>query len=210
METIRKGSKGEAVKTLQKALHLLADGVFGPMTEEAVKEFQHMHGLTADGVVGSKTWAALGVTGGSIAGLQTKTTKRSINEIIVHCSATIEGKDFTVDDIRKWHVRDRGWSDIGYHFVVYRDGSIHKGRNIDIAGAHTTGHNTHSIGVCYVGGCDRNLKPKDTRTPAQKEALLKLMKQLKKDYPKATIHGHYEYANKACPCFKPKEEYRDI
>jgi N-acetylmuramoyl-L-alanine amidase len=210
METIRKGSKGEAVKVLQQALHLLADGSFGPLTEEAVKEFQHSHGLTADGIVGPATWKALGVSDGGSLNLKTKTSKRSINEIICHCSATVEGKDFTVDDIRKWHVKDRGWSDIGYHFVVYRDGSIHKGRDIDKVGAHTTGHNTHSIGVCYVGGLDKNLKPKDTRTQAQKDALLKLMKQLKKDYPKATIHGHYEYANKACPCFKPKEEYKNI
>lgn len=199
---LKKGSKGAEVKELQGLLHILQDGVFGPVTEEAVIEFQKVNGLTPDGIVGDNTWAKL-------KGSTLVKSKRTINEIIVHCSATVEGKDYTTADIKKWHLA-RGFSDIGYHYVIYRDGSIHAGRNVNIGGAHCTGHNSHSIGVCYIGGLDKNLKPKDTRTDAQKDALLKLLKQLKQLYPKATIHGHYEYANKACPCFKPKEEYAHI
>jgi len=206
METIKKGSRGEAVKVLQKALHLIADGIFGPLTEEAVKDFQGLHGLDRDGVVGPATWKALGVKDLGFAGVVTKTTKRSINRIIVHCTATHEGRDYTVAQIRAWH-RQRGWSDIGYHYVVYRDGSIHKGRSVDIAGAHTAGYNTHSIGVVYVGGLDKFGNPKDTRTPEQKAALVKLLSRLRQYYPQASIHGHREYANKACPCFDAKREY---
>lgn len=132
---------------------------------------------------------------------------RTIKEIIVHCSATPEGKDYTVDQIRQWHLA-RGFNDIGYHFVIYRDGSIHKGRPIEKAGAHCLNHNRFSIGICYIGGCAADGKaPKDTRTPEQKEALIKLIMDLLCDYPKATIHGHREFANKACPSFDVQKEY---
>ena len=104
----------------------------------------------------------------------------------------------------------RGWSDIGYHYVVYLDGTIHEGRNVNISGAHCTGHNANSIGVVYVGGLDAKGNAKDTRTNAQKDGLLKLLKDLKKLYPKATIHGHREYAQKDCPCFDAKKEYSNI
>lgn len=211
MQTIKKGSKGEEVRLLQNILHLYVDGIFGRLTEEAVITFQKENKLTQDGIVGPKTWEILlkGQTPFNAA-IQTKTTKRVIKEIIVHCTATKEGVNQTVEQIRNYHVKNLGWSDIAYHFVVYLDGSVHAGRPVDRIGGHTKGHNTYSIGVVYVGGLDKNGKAKDTRTPAQKEALLKLIKQLKKDYPKATIHGHYEFANKACPCFKPKEEYKGI
>ena len=72
---------------------------------------------------------------------------RTINEIIVHCTATPEGKDYTVDDITRWH-KERGSKTIGYHYVVYRDGSVHEGRPLAEVGAHCKGHNAHSIGVC--------------------------------------------------------------
>lgn len=127
---------------------------------------------------------------------------REITRIILHCSATPEGKDFTVADIDKWH-KARGWQGIGYHYVVYRDGSVHEGRNIAVAGAHTSGYNKNSIGVCYIGGVAIDGRtPKDTRTPAQRRALRVLVEQLKKQFPKATVHGHYEFAAKACPSFK--------
>lgn len=127
---------------------------------------------------------------------------REITRIILHCSATPEGKDFTVADIDKWH-KARGWQGIGYHYVVYRDGSVHEGRNIAVAGAHTSGYNKNSIGVCYIGGVAADGKtPKDTRTAAQRRALRVLVEQLKKQFPKATVHGHYEFAAKACPSFK--------
>ena len=133
---------------------------------------------------------------------------RSIDKIIVHCSATREGQHVTVQQIRQWH-QQRNFADIGYHYVIYLDGTVHKGRPIEKPGAHCKGHNAHSIGICYVGGLDRQGKPKDTRTAAQKAALRSLLKELKKQYPKATIHGHCEFANKACPCFNCSE-YRDI
>ena len=132
---------------------------------------------------------------------------RKINKIIIHCSATPEGKDFTVQQIREWHVKGNGWRDIGYHFVIYRDGSIHKGRPIEQVGAHTTGHNAHSIGICYIGGnIADNKTPKDTRTEAQRLALIKLVRELKASYPSATVHGHNEFANKACPSFNVQKE----
>lgn len=216
MLTLKKGCKGPDVKILQHLLHLIEDGIFGPLTEEAVKTFQWEHGLGVDGVVGKLTWKALGVDDNTdIVKLKTKTTKRKINEIIVHCTASIEGKNVTVEEIRKFHTKPvsqggRGWSDIAYHFVVYIDGTIHAGRPVDRAGGHCMNHNAHSIGVVYVGGLDKNGKAKDTRTDAQKEGLLKLLKQLKKDYPNATIHGHREFANKSCPCFDAKTEYKSL
>ena len=135
---------------------------------------------------------------------------RIINEIIIHCSATPEGKDYTIEQIKQWH-KQRGFSDIGYHYVIYRDGSIHSGRPIERIGAHCLKHNAHSIGICYIGGVAKDGKtPKDTRTDAQKESLIKLIKELKAKYPKATVHGHREYANKACQCFDAKCEYKNL
>lgn len=198
---LKKGSKGDEVKELQRLLHLQEDGIFGPLTEKAVKDFQKLNNLTVDGIVGDKTWTKL--KGGLI-----KST-RMINEIIIHCSATKEGQDFTTADIKKWHLA-RGFSDIGYHYVVYRDGSVHTGRDVNSSGAHCLGHNLHSIGVCYIGGLDEKLKPKDTRTQAQKDSLLKLLKQLKQLYPKAAIYPHFKFANKACPCFDAEKEYKNI
>jgi len=135
---------------------------------------------------------------------------RKINEIIVHCAATPEGKDFTVEDITRWH-RKRGFRTIGYHYVIYRDGSVHPGRPIEEVGAHCTGHNSHSIGVCYIGGCTADGKhAKDTRTEAQKAALLSLLKDLHSRFPKAEIHGHREFAAKACPSFDAYKEYKHL
>ncbi|MCM1035529.1 MAG: N-acetylmuramoyl-L-alanine amidase [Paludibacter sp.] len=125
---------------------------------------------------------------------------RTINEIIIHCTATPEGKAVDVQEIDRWH-KECGWKGIGYHYVIYLDGTIHKGRPIEEVGAHCIGHNKHSIGICYVGGCDRLMHPKDTRTTAQRIALRTLVKQLQKQFPQATIHGHNEFANKACPSF---------
>ncbi|MCQ2238240.1 MAG: N-acetylmuramoyl-L-alanine amidase [Bacteroidaceae bacterium] len=130
---------------------------------------------------------------------------RKITEIIIHCSATKEGMDYTVSDIDRWH-RAQGYRKIGYHFVIYRDGSIHVGRSKSEVGAHCIGHNSISIGICYVGGLSADGKPKDTRTPQQKDSLLALIEQLKEEFPGVSIHGHNEFANKACPCFRVPEE----
>lgn len=202
MNVLKKGCRGNDVRTLQAALHLYVDGIFGKLTEEAVKEFQSANGLKADGIVGKETWNKIfGGIGKS---------KRTINEIIVHCSATAEGKDYTIADITRWH-KQRGFTTIGYHYVIYRDGSVHNGRNVNISGAHCTSHNTHSIGVCYIGGCKSDgLSPKDTRTDAQKKALETLLRKLRTLYPNAKIHGHRDYANKACPSFDATKEYKNI
>lgn len=198
MTTIKKGCRGDLVATLQRKINLIPDGIFGAITDEAVRDFQKSHALTVDGIVGPKTWAALGV--GSLP------NTRRIDKIIIHCSATPEGKDFTVDQIRQWHL-DRGFSDVGYHYVIYRDGSIHKGRPIEKVGAHTTGQNAHSIGICLIGGCAADGKtPKDTRTEAQRAALIKLVAELKASYPSVTVHGHNEFAAKACPSFNVQKE----
>lgn len=135
---------------------------------------------------------------------------RKITEIIVHCTATAEGKDYTVADVDRWH-KAQGWSGIGYHWLVYRDGSIHAGRAETKVGAHCKGHNSCSIGVCYVGGLASDGKTsKDTRTPEQKAALLKLLRQLRARYPTAKICGHRDFAAKDCPSFDAKAEYKGI
>jgi len=134
---------------------------------------------------------------------------RQITKIIVHCTATREGQTVTVADVIKWH-KARGFNTIGYHYLIDLNGTLWTGRSEELAGAHTEGHNANSIGICYVGGLDANLKPKDTRTDEQKKILLSTLKYLKKKYPNATIHGHSEFANKACPCFDAKNEYKSI
>ena len=135
---------------------------------------------------------------------------RKITEIIIHCSATIEGKDYTVTDIDRWH-RARGWRRIGYHYVIYRDGSIHEGRPISETGAHCAGHNAHSIGICYIGGLAKDARtPKDTRTPEQRTSLLHLLKQLRSSYQNIPILGHRNYSCKACPCFDAYTEYNPL
>jgi N-acetylmuramoyl-L-alanine amidase len=136
-------------------------------------------------------------------------THRRIDEIFVHCSATREGEWFDVENIRQWHL-NRGFSDVGYHFVVLLDGKIQEGRPVSMMGAHAKGYNRNSIGICYIGGVAQDNSPKDTRTEEQKESILKLLKYLKKKYPDATIRGHREVANKACPSFDAKEEYKDL
>lgn len=212
MELYKVGSKGAMVKRIQQAVGCYPDGVFGKLTEESVKAWQSAHGLIPDGIVGVKTLAKM-----FPQVLRLKKSKRRIDLILVHCTATAEGKDFTVEQIRRWHTapkpKGNGWSDIGYHYVIYRDGTIHEGRNVDISGAHCEGYNAHSIGVVYVGGCEKDGKtPKDTRTEQQKDALLSLLMDLRKIYPQAKIAGHRDYDRKGkdCPSFDAKTEYKDI
>lgn len=134
----------------------------------------------------------------------------NVTEIIVHCTATKEGQSVTVADVDRWH-KAKGWAGIGYHYLVYLDGTIHQGRSENKIGAHCVGHNSHSIGVCYVGGIANDGKTaKDTRTEAQKAGLLKILKELKARYPNAKIYGHRDFAAKACPCFDAKTEYKGI
>lgn len=127
---------------------------------------------------------------------------RRIDEIIIHCSATPRGKRYTVEDVRRWHL-ERGFADVGYHFLIYLDGSVHKGRPIELVGAHCRGHNAHSVGICYIGGLSADGRcSEDTRTPEQKRAIDRTVAALLKRFPGATVHGHNEFAAKACPCYK--------
>ena len=142
-----------------------------------------------------------------------KNTKkmRPINEIIVHCTGTIPSESTTVEAVRKYHMEHNGWKDIGYHYLIYIDGSIHAGRPIDQKGAHCKNHNEGTVGICYVGGLLPNKKPFDTRTNAQKTALRELVTALKICFPTIKkVSGHHDYDNKACPCFDAKAEYNSL
>lgn len=128
---------------------------------------------------------------------------RTINEIILHCTATEEGRDYSVKDVDCWH-RRRGFNQIGYHWLIRLDGRIERGRDENLVGAHCRGHNAHSIGVCYVGGL-RYGRAVDTRTDAQRSAMRRLVGELRRRYPEAKLHCHNEFADKDCPCFKISE-----
>lgn len=130
---------------------------------------------------------------------------RKIEKIIVHCTATPEGRDVSVADVTRWH-RARGFRTIGYHYLIGLDGKVYPGRPLEQVGAHCVGQNAKSVGVCYVGGCDKQMRPKDTRTAAQRESLRELVSELKARFPGATLHGHREFAAKACPSFDVRRE----
>lgn len=130
---------------------------------------------------------------------------RPINKVIIHCSATPEGRDVKTETIKGWHTA-KGWSDIGYHYVIELDGSIVEGRPIELIGAHCLGQNKFSIGICYVGGMNKSMsKPKDTRTEEQKVSLTELMNELKSKFD-LSVHGHNQFSNKACPSFDVENE----
>jgi N-acetylmuramoyl-L-alanine amidase len=131
---------------------------------------------------------------------------RQLNRIILHCTATPEGKHFTVDQIRKWHLA-QGWKDIGYHYVIYLDGTLKEGRPIEQVGAHTKDHNKDSVGIVYVGGVDAKGKAKDTMTQEQETTTVNLIKALREEYGELSLHGHNEFANKACPSFNVKTKF---
>ena len=137
---------------------------------------------------------------------------REITKIIVHCTATPEGREVDVEEIRKWHTEaPRSWSDIGYHFHIKLDGTLQEGRPIERTGAHCAGQNFCSIGISYAGGMTKDMKEaKDTRTQAQKDALLDILYELKEQYPKAKIYGHRDFSVKACPSFDATEEYKHL
>ncbi len=134
---------------------------------------------------------------------------RYIDKIIIHCTATKKGLDFSVDDVRRWHL-EKGFKDIGYHYLISLKGVVQIGRNIDIVGSHTKGYNENSIGICYVGGLDENLNAQDTRTDSQKDAIKLLVKDLQNRYniTNNNIFGHNDFnKNKECPCFDVKKEF---
>lgn len=148
---------------------------------------------------------------------------RKIDEIIVHVSATVEGKKVTAEDIDRMH-KKKGWSGIGYHYVIRIDGTLEEGRPLKKIGAHVRGRNKNSIGICIVGGLNRSMKPKDTRTPMQNITLTNLLITLTKQFPEGKILGHRDTSPdtnkngkvdrhewlKACPCYDAAEEHRWI
>ena len=146
---------------------------------------------------------------------------RKIDTIIIHCTATREGQDVHASDVDKWH-KERGFQMIGYNYLIDLDGTVETGRPMTMSGAHTKGWNSRSVGVCYVGGLDKQGNPKDTRTPAQKKALNDLVYKLLDKYPDVTkIIGHRDTSPdlngdgkitpnewiKACPCFDVQSEF---
>tara|TARA_R110000796_G_scaffold239377_1_gene360065 strand:- start:1035 stop:1445 length:411 start_codon:yes stop_codon:yes gene_type:complete len=135
--------------------------------------------------------------------------KRKINKIIIHCSATPPSMDVDANTVDEWH-KQRGWSGIGYHFFVKRDGQIELGRPLEKSGAHTKGHNKNSIGICYAGGVDSEMIPEDNRTSAQIASLLLLLRLLKNMFPTAIRHGHRDFSPKACPSFDATKEYKGL
>lgn len=134
-------------------------------------------------------------------------------EIIIHCSATKEGQNFDIKDVDRWH-KDKGWKKCGYQIVVKMNGQIQFGRGFKEVGAHCTGHNSSSIGVCYIGGLDKNSKAADTRTAEQKQSLYVVVKMLCEAYgiTEKSIYCHNQLTSKACPCFTKEvfmKEYRE-
>lgn len=136
---------------------------------------------------------------------------REIEEIIIHCSATRADMDYVdVDWVRKIHVEQRGWRDVGYHYFIKRDGVVEQGRPITQVGAHTKGHNSRSVGICYAGGLDANHDPEDNRTPEQVDSMQRLITELMEAIPTIEeVSGHNEYSSKACPCFDVKQWWNE-
>lgn len=134
---------------------------------------------------------------------------RPVNEIVIHTFATRKdwfgGKPFVdkVAEVKRWHVQDNGWSDLGYHYLIGKEGEVATGRPIERVGAHVQGHNTNTIGISLEGGfggvADGEFH--DNYTDAQEESLVDLIKGLRAEYGPLKLSGHNQYANKACPCF---------
>lgn len=135
---------------------------------------------------------------------------RKISKFIIHCTATKKEFDVTVEDLRKWHVEERGWKDIGYHFFIDLKGEVHECRPIEQTGAHTRGHNFDSIGIAYAGGLGSDSAWYDTRNKEQKVALEDLLCYLKIQYPQGKVYGHRDFSEKMCPSFDAREEYEWI
>jgi N-acetylmuramoyl-L-alanine amidase len=167
------------------------DGRWGPQTEGAVTAaLDRLYAPPEPGAVSA-----------AVVALQPKAS-RSVTEIVIHCTATPEGQDYSLATIRGWHMA-MGWSDIGYHYIIHPGGGIEAGRPEERIGAHVIGHNTGTLGVSYIGGVAADGKTaKDTRTGQQRVMLMALCRALAAKYPDVTkISGHNQYANKACPSF---------
>lgn len=214
MKTLRLGSTGDDVRTLQRLLGIPADGIFGNNTELTVIAYQLEHGLTADGIVGAKTWAVL---------MPKSNNPRKITHIFVHCTAGSQSE--TPQGLLNFFYRVKRWSRPGYHYVVSADGTI---TNIWPESKYSNGvknMNSHSINIAWIGGVDKaHPMGIDNRTEAQKRSLRLLLKELRAKYPKAVIMGHRDTSPdlnhngiidpweriKECPCFDAMIEYKDI
>lgn len=134
-------------------------------------------------------------------------SERVIDLIVIHCSATREDRRYVLSQLDRDH-RARGFHGIGYHFYITMEGRIYLTRSMDIPGAHARGYNYRSIGICYEGGLDPQGRPKDTRTPSQRESMRRLVDRLHYLYGKVRVMGHTELnPYKACPCFDVKAEF---
>ena len=124
-----------------------------------------------------------------------------IHYLTIHCAATPEGRNVSAEQICQWDQAKFGQT--SYHWVIELDGSTHRTLRDDQNGAHVGGANTGNIGICYVGGIDKNLNPKDTRTPAQKKAMLALVRTYMEHHPGLLVRGHRDWpgVKKACPSF---------
>ena len=127
--------------------------------------------------------------------------RKKTDYIVVHCSATTPDMDIGVEEIDQWH-KDRGWSGVGYHDVIRRNGVPEEGRHVNAVGAHVKGYNSISVGVCLVGGIDDNGRPQDNFTPEQYKTLTRLLRFYRALFPEAAIVGHNQLnPHKACPSF---------
>ncbi len=141
-----------------------------------------------------------------------KKSSRNITQIIVHCSATPRGRENDAKDINAWH-KNRGWSGIGYHYVILPSGEIQYGRNVNYIGAHVKGYNKNSIGICVVGGTDENYVAKEDYFTADQMVFLEsFLVKLHKMYPKSEVLGHRDipFVLKMCPCMDVKKKFVHI
>jgi len=139
------------------------------------------------------------------------TPLKRVNFIAIHCAATPPTMNIGVDEIRGWH-KAKGWSDVGYHYVIKRDGTIQFGRPQDLMGAHVQGYNVDSLGICLIGGVDAQNRAENNFTPQQFDALEVLVRVLLFQFPHAIVQGHRDFpnVNKACPSFDARAWWANL
>jgi len=188
---------------------------------DLTRQLQRRVGATVDGKFGPQTarkaLEALGEATPPVApDSLVQGTGENIERIVIHCTATRIGRDVSIEEVERWHTdpkpRGRGWSRVGYHYLIRLDGTIERGLDENVTGIHVRHHNQGSIGIVYAGGLDLNGKSTDTRTAAQKDAMARLVGALTKAYPFAEVLGHRDHPNvaKDCPCFDAGEWWASI